>query len=313
MNRISRRSAAEEAEALLEAGRTDPVLHYDVELGLERHQAWLRSDAPLPEWAGVSVAAKSLMPLVVKTIGSAVLIGAVGVATWQVRGGSQPSAAEAEHASLVVERAPQVAAAVEAPRPLPVPDQGSPSEASVRRAVRSEVLDKRGARAHRASNSRTASTRVEHVAARTEAVDAPAARVESAATSATTPASREAAATPENKLITAAKRARPEPGPQAQAPDDLVEMQQVATAEQLLERSPERALALVREGDQRFARGYFQQERAYVAIMALIKLGRIEEARGRAASFAKQFPARPYGARIRSALEAQDKAAPSVP
>jgi hypothetical protein len=89
-------------------------------------------------------------------------------------------------------------------------------------------------------------------------------------------------------------------------------MQQVAAAEQLLQRSPARALALVRQGDQRFARGYFQQERAYVAIMALIRLGRLDEARARAASFAKQFPPLPYGARIRSALEAREGTAPNA-
>jgi hypothetical protein len=121
----------------------------------------------------------------------------------------------------------------------------------------------------------------------------------------------EVAAAPAHEPISAARKARPEPASQAEAPDDLIEMQQVAKAEQLLARSPERALALVSQGDQRFARGYFQQERAYIAIMALIRLGRIEEARGRAASFAKQFPARPYGARIRSALEARDAAARS--
>jgi hypothetical protein len=36
--------------------------------------------------------------------------------------------------------------------------------------------------------------------------------------------------------------------------------------------------------------------------MALIRLGRLDEARARAASFATRFPALPYGARIRSAL-----------
>jgi hypothetical protein len=100
------------------------------------------------------------------------------------------------------------------------------------------------------------------------------------------------------------QKPRPEHQPKAQQPEDLLEMQQVATAEQLLERSPARALTLVRQGDQRFARGYFQQERAYIAIMALIRLGRVDEARARAATFAKQFPALPYGARIRSALDA---------
>jgi hypothetical protein len=88
-------------------------------------------------------------------------------------------------------------------------------------------------------------------------------------------------------------------------------MKQVATAEQLLPRSPDRALALVRQADAQFPRGYFQQERAYIAIMALIRLGRIDEARARAASFAKRYPPLPYGARIRSALEAQHAAASS--
>jgi hypothetical protein len=115
----------------------------------------------------------------------------------------------------------------------------------------------------------------------------------------------EVAPTTERKPIGATQKAQPEPRREAQSSDDLVEMQQVASAEQLLERSPARALALVYKGDQQFARGYFQQERAYIAIMALIRLGRIDEARTRAATFAKQFPALPYGARIRSALEAR--------
>jgi hypothetical protein len=119
----------------------------------------------------------------------------------------------------------------------------------------------------------------------------------------------EVAAGLERKPIGAQRGA---PASRAQAPDDLAEMQQVSNAEQLLERSPERALALVRQGDQRFARGYFQQERAYIAIMALIRLDRIDEARARAASFTKQFPALPYGARIRRALEAQRATPPAA-
>src|SRR5262245_60514238 len=95
MNRISRRSAPDKAEALLEVGRTQPSLDYDVELGLERHHHWLRSEAPMPEWANASVGTAAL-PVVIKTLVSAVLIGTLGVAAWQVRGGLQPSAAEVE-------------------------------------------------------------------------------------------------------------------------------------------------------------------------------------------------------------------------
>ena len=304
MNRISRRPAAETAEALLEVGRTEPVLDYDVELGLARHHEWLRSDAPLPEWASASVssAAKSLVPVAIKTLVSAVLIGALGVGAWYALGGSQPSAAAIHPASPPPEptQAAAEAHAALGPKPLPVPDHGLPSDLPVRRAVRAK-------RAHR----EPASVRAARVAAVPPAETA--ASVQAAAPASTAPSEdispAEVAAAPERKPIPEAQKPQPEPATRAQVPEDLLEMQQVAKAEQLLQRSPERALALVRQGDQRFAGGYFRQERAYIATMALIRLGRMDEARARAASFAKQFPALPYGARIRSALEA---AAPSA-
>jgi hypothetical protein len=437
MNRISRRSATEAAEALLEAGRTQPVLNYDVEVGLARHHDWLRSEAPMPEWASTSVnaAAKSFVSVVVKTLVSAVLIGAVGVAAWRAQGGSQPSAADIKLASPSSER-PQVASNVSgvtaseaeiAHTPIPVSDPGLPSEQPARRTVRDDVSDKRAARvqrAHkqlvsaRAATARSGERQSSGTVARASGVEPPrsagdrqmsgtvarasgvepprsagdrqmsgtvarasgvepprsagdrqmsgtvarasgvepprsagdrqmsgtvarASGVEPprsagdrqldspghvipAARATSSPSEdanveratrRDVVATPERKPIAAAQSARPEPAPRAQGPGDLVEMQEVATAEQLLQRSPARALALVRQGDQRFAHGYFQQERAYIAIMALIRLGRLEEARARGASFAKQFPALPYGARIRSALEAEEAhktAAPSA-
>ena len=63
--------------------------------------------------------------------------------------------------------------------------------------------------------------------------------------------SREVAAAPEREPA-GTNNARPDPARHVQTPDDLIEMQQVAAAEKLLQRSPERALALVRQGDQRF-------------------------------------------------------------
>jgi hypothetical protein len=349
MNRISRRSAAETAEALLEVGRTQPILKYDVELGLARHHQWLRSDAPMPEWASASLgsAAKSLVPIVVKTIVSAVLLGALAVAAWQSGDHPQPSAAGAKRSPVGAERTPGVAPSARdvtseawlAQTPIPVTDPGLASDPPARRNVRADVLDKRDAtmprllRAHRELAPRRGANAAAIPRAKLEpprstgdgrasvSQDATPARVELAAPASTQSiqaASPEratgsgVAATPEPNPISSAHRARPDPAPQTQEPDDLIEMQQVATAEQLLERSPARALALVRQADQRFARGYFQQERAYIAIMALIRLGRIDEARTRAASFAQQFPALPYGARIRSALEAREIAAPSA-
>jgi len=306
MNRISRRSAAEAADALLEAGRTQPVLHYDVESGLARHHHWLRSEAPMPEWAsaGVGTAAKSLVPVAIKTIVSAVLIGALAVAAWHARDRWQPSAAAAKQSSPGAERTQAVAPSGRdvpafdgwmATTPMPVSDHGPPADQPARATARADVPDERLTRLQRA-HKEAASARAASARATTRPSEDGS---EERATHG------EVAAAPERKPISAAHEERPEPAPQAQTPDDLAEMQHVARAERLLARSPERALALVRQGDRRSASGYFQQERAYIAIMALIGLGRIEEARGRAASFAERFPLLPYGARIRSALEAR--------
>jgi hypothetical protein len=302
MNRSSRRSADEAAEALLDAGRTQPALHYDVELGLARHQHWLRSEAPLPEWANTSAASavNSFVSVAIKTLVSAVLAGALAVGAWHARVRPQPSAADVKPTSPAPERPPTASEAWLATTPIPVSDQDLPSDQPARPSVRTDVIDKRIARFHR--------THKAAISARAASVEpaAPTTMQPSEDVSVTPATDHEVAAARELKPISAAHEARPEPAPQAQTPDDLAEMQQVATAEQLLERSPQRALALVRQGDRRFARGYFQQERAYIAIMALIRLGQIEEARTRAASFVTQFPALPYGARIRSALEARE-------
>lgn len=315
MNRVSRGPATEAAEALLEAGRTQPVLDYDVDLGLARHQQWLRNDAPMPEWASTGLGAatntttatkSSFAALALKTIVSSLLVGVLALGAWNVREWLQPSATSVPRpaepapaaAPAVLEDSAEVETAA-APKPIPVPEHNLPSERVGRRAATDKRLA-RGQRSHK-----------EHAAPHVSAAPAPP-PVETAV--AATPAAtnlspsgnaapREATPAPEPK-----RKPRPEPGAKAQGPDDLQEMQEVARAEQLLEGSPERALALVRQGDQRFSHGYFQQERAYVAIMALIRLGRIEEARSRAATFAKQFPALPYGARIRSALQASGAA-----
>lgn len=320
MNRTSRRPPDDAADALLDAGRGQPVLHYDVEVGLARHHHWLRSEAPLPEWASSSVATagKSLAAVVIKTIVSAVLMGALAVAAWHARGGPQRSAADVKPSLPGPESTPAVAPSM-ATTPIPISDRDLPVDqpivsrgrfaaAPARRTVRADVPDKRSTHLQRA-HKEPASARAANSAAvaTAEVVDATPAGVEPPAPVTARPIEGQSEGVeraPQREV--AAARARPEAEPQAQAPDDLAEMQQVATAEQLLERSPQRALALVRQGDQRFAGGYFQQERAYIAIMALIRLDRIEEARARAASFAKRFSALPYGARIRSALEARE-------
>jgi hypothetical protein len=73
-------------------------------------------------------------------------------------------------------------------------------------------------------------------------------------------------------------------------------------ARQSLARSPERTLALTAEHLRRYPRGILDQEREALAIEALAKLGRYEEARTRVRAFDQAYPGSPYRARIGQAF-----------
>jgi hypothetical protein len=90
--------------------------------------------------------------------------------------------------------------------------------------------------------------------------------------------------------------------PRALDPRDLVEMRQVAQAERALARDPARALALVRAGQAEYPRGYFREERSYLEILALAKLGRRDQARAAAWTFFQDYPRSSYRRRIEDAL-----------
>ena len=68
------------------------------------------------------------------------------------------------------------------------------------------------------------------------------------------------------------------------SPDAMREIQEVAAAQRLLASDPGQALALVRSGEARPS-GYLREERRYIGIVALFKLGRLDE--GRAAEGAR--------------------------
>ena len=179
MNRVSRRSAEEAAEALLEAGRSQPSLDYDVDLGLARHHDWLRKDAPVPEWASanVGIAPQSFAAVLIKTIVSSMLVGVLATAAWQARGLLQPRAA-VEQASPAAQTAlPNEEEALPSAvsldlKPIPVPEQVLASEQPARSAAHADARDKRALRVQRAhkehSSPRAASPRAEPSVARTE-------------------------------------------------------------------------------------------------------------------------------------------------
>jgi hypothetical protein len=79
-------------------------------------------------------------------------------------------------------------------------------------------------------------------------------------------------------------------------------MQMLAAASRLLDSNPERTLALVRAGEKEFPNSMFMEERGHLRILALIKLGRTDEARRRAWPYLRRYPKGPFAERVRRAL-----------
>jgi hypothetical protein len=85
------------------------------------------------------------------------------------------------------------------------------------------------------------------------------------------------------------------------------EVELLQRAQAALGADPARALALVREHEQRFPRGALGQEREVIAVGALVALGRTSEARARAARFVELFPRSAYRRRIEALAPAPAK------
>jgi hypothetical protein len=102
-------------------------------------------------------------------------------------------------------------------------------------------------------------------------------------------------------------RAAAAPAPAAQpkaaaAPARAEESRILRAARHALSSDPSRALALTREHAQRFPEGMLDQEREFLAIEALARLGRPGEAMAQAQKFSSRFPASPYRSRNEAAI-----------
>ena len=86
------------------------------------------------------------------------------------------------------------------------------------------------------------------------------------------------------------------PRPRAQ-PNEAALLEQARRA---LAADPARALALTRQHQQRFPTGVLNQEREVIAIEALRRLGKANEAGDRAGAFEKQFPGSPHQRAVES-------------
>lgn len=80
------------------------------------------------------------------------------------------------------------------------------------------------------------------------------------------------------------------------------ELALLSPARQLLATAPARALTLADEHARRFPRGVFAEERAFLRIEALLRLGRVEPASNEAERFRRQYPRSSYRERLRQLL-----------
>jgi len=131
------------------------------------------------------------------------------------------------------------------------------------------------------------------------------------AVAAVSPAAQEPAPSPapveEAKAKPAERRAKEEES--ASAKEDEVsgarlerEMRMLAVAQRVLTEDPARSLRLCRQGESEFRGSMFSAERKQVALLALVQLGKVEQARREGIPFLRAYPNAPWSARLRVAL-----------
>lgn len=81
------------------------------------------------------------------------------------------------------------------------------------------------------------------------------------------------------------------------------EMRMLKVAQASLDHNPGRSLRLAQQGEHEFKDSLFTQERQYVLIAALARLGRHAEARELASDYLKRYPSGPFSERVRKALQ----------
>lgn len=99
--------------------------------------------------------------------------------------------------------------------------------------------------------------------------------------------------------------AREEAKPEPVALDDTRlerEMGMLSVAQRVLLSDPARSLSLARQGEAEFAGSMFTQERKQLELLALVKLGRVDEAKRLARPYLARYPNGPFSDRVRRAL-----------
>jgi RNA polymerase sigma-70 factor (ECF subfamily) len=262
-----------EVQAWLHRAAQHDALRYAIDDAMTRHHRLAASSAPAPSWAGVATGGGVAGGPLVTALAIAAAAGIAAV-VWTSAASPPSMRATALAASpRIVPPVPAGAAVVSAWTPVAPAEPARPADVvsvPVDALPRTEPVP--------AEPSRRSALRVAR--APDEAPDLTALTTATSATptTAVTPTS-DAPATP----------------------DAMLELRGVAEAERALATDPAGALARVRALDARAPHGYLDEERRYVAIAALVKLGRLDEARALADAFLGAYPDGAFARRVREA------------
>lgn len=302
--------------------RSASHVNYDVAAGLKRHQELIHGNTPVPDWAQeVPVAAgKGLGALaIVGTLGVLIVAGVIAFTRLApTHSVLEPSATQqpatspttANQAEVRAEMAaPKASTSTQAPlQPTVEPVRASKAVESEEPAetARAQPLPQASSRAKRPALQRAARVQrkpsTDHVASSAVSPVGPSTSSSaSAASTSSTSTTADSNGAGANANSSAAQPAQP-PELEAEQPEVLIEMEQLRTAERLLKTQPQRTLALVRAGFERFRPGYLNQERRYLEVMALLELGKVEDAKLLGRLFMHDYPTGPYRRKVEQAL-----------
>ena len=320
---------------LLQAGREHAVADYDFEAGLKRHMAVIAAGTPMPDWAkgletsgtgagtgtattaatgaGASAALGGVVWLVVPVVTAAVVAAAmwarnaepvaptgatapaVGVHPVQPSGSSAnvPEAAPAREQKALLEPELAEAEAVLPSEPAVQVVRARANRASTGSKVR--VADAKATRsgtprisgASRSSSGELFSTARPAVATSAEPTEL-------------APSEQPVREAPAREQASS----EPTPKPPARLDDARLEreMGMLAVAQRVIHTDPGRTLSLVRQSAREFGDTMFAPERGQLELLALVKLGKLDEAKRLARPYLARYPNGPFSDRVRRAL-----------
>lgn len=320
---------------LLSAGRRGGA-GYDVERGLARHLAAIGATAPAVDWAPVAAAAKSSVPAWLGFVAMPLAAAAVAGALWFFA--SDRPAPAPQPAAASAAPAPSEAVGVREAREeeadraqlSDVEDRNAADEARQPERERRRYGSRAGASVHGRSRgafgARTAATASEPAdlnavtgvaAAGGEGTpsdsrsDDGASPARSSETTSRTVSKAESNASVEREPEQTAEAEAVKPAAaEAKKPVQPVvdesrlerEMQMLAVTQRVLSSDPARALRLSEQGEREFSGSMLSAERRQLRLLALVKLGRVDEARREGRRFLARYPKAPWSERLRRAL-----------